>query len=60
LVQHAESTEWLTAHAAENPYCQYCNTDSWRDQHYHNEGCLYVKMMNLAKQFLQSLDKENC
>ena len=52
LVQHAESTEWMTRHAAENSYCPYCSTeeDQWEDQHEHHENCKYTEMMKKAKE----------
>ncbi len=55
LFEHAEATEWMTHHAAENSYCPYCANDDnwWDDQREHNDGCKYVEIMEKAKNILK-------
>lgn len=59
LVQHAEDTEWMTAHAAEDQYCPYCHGDKnpWQSCDKHEDDCRYVKMMAVAKEQLKEMDE---
>ena len=54
LIRHAQDTEWMTCHAAEDQYCPYCHKGTgWSSQTSHNEGCEYVKIMQLTDKLLQ-------